>query len=74
MFKNFRNSVREFWKKCCQSARLMVGIPDYEKYLQHMKESHPNHPVMSKAEFFKMAVEMRYPSANNKGKIKKCPC
>lgn len=73
-YSQVKEFVRIFWKRCCQSARLMVGIPDYEKYLDHMKEAHPNHPVMTKQEFYKRAIEMRYPSSNNGGKIKKCPC
>lgn len=77
MFKNIdnlRNLVKSFWKKCCQCARLMVGVPDYEEYLKHMQQCHPNHKIMSKEEFCKRAIEMRYPSSNNGGKIKKCPC
>ena len=74
MLNNLKNIAKSVWKKSCQSARLMVGIPDYEEYLKHMKECHPNHKIMSEAEFCKRATEMRYPSGSNGGKMKKCPC
>lgn len=52
------------------TARLMVGVPGYEQYLQHMHEHHPDVPPMTRDEFFRNRLEARY---GGKG-IKKCPC
>ncbi len=30
-----------------QSVRLMVGVPEYSTYLEHMKNAHPDRPAMS---------------------------
>ena len=53
-----------------KTARLMVGIPDYETYVQHRQTHHPGEPVMSYEEFFRNRVEARY--AVGKGKFRGC--
>ena len=50
-----------------QSARLMVGMPEYDIYLEHMKNSHPDRAPMSYPEFFRERQEARYG-----GKIGRC--
>ena len=40
--------------KCvCQGARLMVGFPDYDTYVEHMRRTHPDAAVMTYPEFFR---------------------
>lgn len=51
----------------CQSARLMVGMPEYSTYLDHMRNAHPERPPMSYPEFFRERQEARYG-----GKISRC--
>lgn len=41
-----------------QAARMLVGIPDYDTYVQHMKDNHPDKPVMTYKEFF-VSAKMR---------------
>ena len=43
-----------------QTARLMVGVPDYETYLAHRQAHHPSEPVMSYTEFFRERQQARY--------------
>jgi uncharacterized short protein YbdD (DUF466 family) len=43
-----------------QSMRLMVGLPEYDTYLEHMERNHPDRPVMSYEEFFKERQQARY--------------
>ncbi|GKX54228.1 hypothetical protein SOASR030_03400 [Leminorella grimontii] len=43
-----------------QAARLMVGVPDYDTYVQHMRLTHPDQKVMSYEEFFRERQEARY--------------
>lgn len=43
-----------------QAARLMVGVPDYETYVAHMKQTHPDLPAMTYEEFFRNRQEARY--------------
>lgn len=43
-----------------QAARLMVGLPDYDTYVQHMRLNHPDQLVMTEKEFFRERQEARY--------------
>ncbi len=43
-----------------QTARLMVGVPNYDTYLQHMRDNHPDKPAMTYEEFFINRQEARY--------------
>ncbi len=52
-----------------QTARLMVGLPDYDNYLNHMQLTHPDQPVMSYEEFFRERQDARY---GGNGRIAKC--
>ena len=52
-----------------QSMRLMVGVPDYEAYVNHMKAAHPERPVMPYPEFFRERQEARYGA---KGRLNRC--
>lgn len=43
-----------------QAMRLMVGLPDYDTYVAHMRAKHPGQPVMSYEAFFRERQEARY--------------
>jgi len=53
-----------------RTARLMVGVPDYEVYVEHRKRSHPGEPIMSYEEFFRERQQSRY--GGQTGKINRC--
>ena len=53
-----------------QTARLMVGVPDYDVYVAHRRATHPGAPVMSYEEFFRERQEARY--AVGKGRFRGC--
>ena len=36
-----------------RTARLMIGVPDYETYVAHRRTNHPNQPIMTYVEFFR---------------------
>ncbi|MFW2077533.1 YbdD/YjiX family protein [Acinetobacter sp. ULE_I010] len=60
------------WTRLQQSFRLMVGVPDYANYVEHMRKNHPDLEPMDEKTFHRYCVDARYPSA--KGGLKKCPC
>ena len=43
-----------------RTARLMIGIPDYDTYVQHARATHPDRPVMTYEEFFIERQNARY--------------
>ena len=53
-----------------RTARLMVGIPDYQTYVEHRRTFHPDQPIMSYEEFFRDRQNARYAVA--KGRFRGC--
>jgi uncharacterized short protein YbdD (DUF466 family) len=53
-----------------QTARLMVGVPDYQTYVDHTRTTHPDKAVMSYEEFFRERQSARY--AIGKGRFRGC--
>jgi len=53
-----------------QTARLMVGVPDYRTYVEHMEVTHPGAPLMTYEEFFRERQDARY--AIGKGRFRGC--
>ena len=51
---------KEVGRKLAQTARLMVGVPDYDVYVAHREVNHPDEPVMTREEFFRNSQERRY--------------
>jgi uncharacterized short protein YbdD (DUF466 family) len=65
-----RKLVASFLKYRKQFVDLLVGVPNYERYVEHMKTHHPGEPIKSRKEFFCEAQEARY---NGKGgKVSRC--
>lgn len=56
MFRKLQH-VASFFR---QSARLMVGVPDYDNYVAQMALNHPGEPVMSYEAFFRERQEARF--------------
>ncbi|MEG3113456.1 CstA-like transporter-associated (seleno)protein [Pantoea sp. T14] len=65
-------SWRALWQGLQQSFRLMVGVQDYQKYLQHMQYHHPDQTAMTERDFHRYCLDARFPS--QAGKLGKCPC
>lgn len=51
---------REAARQAARTARLMVGLPDYDAYAAHRLAEHPGEPLMSRAEFHRDRTERRY--------------
>lgn len=56
--------------RLCAAFRLMVGVPDYERYVEHRRAEHPDEPVMSYPEFFRERQLARYGGTD--GRIGRC--
>ncbi|AKJ27187.1 YbdD/YjiX family protein [Caldimonas brevitalea] len=52
--------VSEAGRYLGQTFRLMVGQPDYDTYVAHMRQRHPGRPVMSRTAFFREREAARY--------------
>ena len=63
-------TVMQLWRRAVQTARLMVGVPDYDTYVAHRRAHHPEELIMSYAEFFRERQRARY--ALEKGRYRGC--
>lgn len=54
-----------------QTARLMVGVGDYDTYVAHRTAQHPDLPVMTRTEFFRESQDRRY-GGGTKGVFRCC--
>jgi uncharacterized short protein YbdD (DUF466 family) len=43
-----------------QAARALVGMPDYDTYVQHMRTVHPDREPMTYEAFFRERQDARY--------------
>ena len=60
-------SIKEW---AIRAARLMVGIPDYQTYVDRRRACHPNERIMSYQEFFQDRQNARYGTGN--GRFRGC--
>jgi uncharacterized short protein YbdD (DUF466 family) len=42
------------------ALRRIVGMPDYEAYVAHLRRCHPDRPLPSEREFYEEFVRNRY--------------
>jgi uncharacterized short protein YbdD (DUF466 family) len=48
------------WQRARQTARSVIGIPDYDTYLRHCREHHPERAPMTYEQFFTERQAARY--------------
>lgn len=56
--------MSRLFAKMRQAALMMVGMPDYDGYVGHMRAHHPGEPVMTPTQFFRERQEARYGGKN----------
>lgn len=61
-----------FCKCAARTAHLMVGIPDYDRYLEHRRNNHAEEPLMSYEEFYRESQRRRYEPERGKFKVSCC--
>jgi uncharacterized short protein YbdD (DUF466 family) len=53
-----------FLARLRDAAHLMVGLPSYDAYLQHMAVHHPDRQPMDRVAFFRDRQQARYGGRN----------
>jgi uncharacterized short protein YbdD (DUF466 family) len=64
------NDLSRMGKYLGQAARMLVGMPDYDTYLEHMRSNHPEQTPMSYEAFFRERQDARY--GGGKGRPVRC--
>jgi len=55
-----REFAKRLWLRARQTARSIIGVPDYDTYLRHCREHHPERAPMTYQEFFTERQNARY--------------
>ena len=55
-------AIVRLWAGMRETANLMVGLPDYQRYVAHRLARHPGLAVMTRAEFARDRMRRRYES------------
>ena len=53
-------NVASWLARLKETAHLMVGLPDYRRYVAHRQTRHPGEPVMSRQEFVLDRLDRRF--------------
>lgn len=56
----FAERLHGLWRWLAQTGRLLVGVPDYDLYLAHMRRRHPERTPMTREAFFADRLQARY--------------
>lgn len=64
------NDLSRMGKYLGQAARMLVGMPDYDTYVAHMRSTHPEQTPMSYEAFFRERQDVRY--GGGKGRPIRC--
>lgn len=53
-------AIQEALRRAAIVIRRIVGVPDYERYLAHVRERHAGRVPMSREEFERSRLEDKY--------------
>ncbi len=56
----WRARIRRCWRLLAHAGRMLVGMPDYDAYVRHLRTRHPEREAMSRDQFFRSRQEARY--------------
>ena len=54
------NLISSLLSTTASAVRAVLGVPDYKRYLAHMRTAHPGDRVMSETEFNHTRLNDRY--------------
>jgi len=59
--------LQNVWRRAVQTARLAIGVPDYDTYVLHLRRHHPERAIPSYEEFFRQRQDARYKNGGTRG-------
>jgi uncharacterized short protein YbdD (DUF466 family) len=60
------NLISSLLSRTASTLRAVMGVPDYQRYLAHMRDAHPGDRVMSETEFNHTRMNDRYNGTGSK--------
>ncbi|MEO8200347.1 MAG: YbdD/YjiX family protein [Gemmatimonadota bacterium] len=49
-----------------ETIRRVAGMPDYDRYVEHLRNHHPESPVPGRREYFEQFVNARYGNGSSR--------
>lgn len=59
-------SLADQVRRVAKVIRTIIGAPDYDRYVAHVKKCHPDRTPMTRDEFSKSRLEARYNQPGNR--------
>jgi uncharacterized short protein YbdD (DUF466 family) len=56
----FLSAFRTRWARVACVLRQVVGAPDYQRYVAHLRACHPSAEPLGLDEFYRVRLEERY--------------
>ena len=56
----WKATLQKICRDCATYTRRIIGIPDYDAYVAHLRERHPDRPIPNRAAFFAERQRARY--------------
>ena len=53
------HKIKKGYKNLDKALYPLIGLPSYEKYLEHFKKKHPGKTPLNRGEFIRAAQESR---------------
>jgi uncharacterized short protein YbdD (DUF466 family) len=60
------NFIKSMFSTTASFVRAVLGVPDYDRYLSHMRTAHPGDRIMTETEFRHTRMNDRYNRAGSK--------
>ncbi len=60
MRRDWRAILRAHWRRAVQIGRASIGVPDYDTYVAHILQQHPERTPMTYEAFFVERQNARY--------------
>ena len=55
-----RETLRTAVSRVCQCVHRIIGAPDYDAYVEHVRRCHPGRTPLARDEFFRQRLDDRY--------------
>ncbi|HVT33271.1 MAG TPA: YbdD/YjiX family protein [Rhodanobacteraceae bacterium] len=52
--------LRRLWQRAAANARRVLGVPDYDAYVAHLRLYHPERAIPTRSAFFAEREAVRY--------------
>ncbi|MBP6345786.1 YbdD/YjiX family protein [Neisseriaceae bacterium CLB008] len=66
MWIKLKAKLGRWWRLASDTGRLMVGVPNYERYVAQRRRHNPQAPVMTEQQFVRYCAERRHNSGSGK--------